>query len=284
MPLARREVLRYARHPLFLVGLVLLVVTEAIPDPSSVRTTYLLHVLMPAMFVGVFGIVVEYRLARDADRLAGISGSATVGLYRRTVALAVGLAVPLGVGLVWFAFAGHRYATTTTPPDGLPFGPVGDLWAYGWMVSLGVISCVGGPVLGLVLARWYPRRGVAVVAAVLLILAVMVMQGVIEPLRYVRVVMPFTWFGGPTGVPGDPERMAVLTGSTWWYAGYLAALCVLGLLVALYRDTERPRGGLRRATLVTLAAAVVLCGLAMTQGVQHTTFNPVPTAQTSASG
>jgi hypothetical protein len=282
--LARREVLRYARHPLFLVGVLLLVVGELTSDEPAVRTTYILHVLIPAFTIGVLGIVVEYRLARGSDRLAETSGSPTLGMYERTLALVAGLSVPLLVGLLWFAFAVARYTRTDTPPDGLPFGGVGDGWAYGVMFSLGVVSCVGGPVIGLLLARWFPRRGVAVVTAVLLVIAVMVMQGNIESLRYVRVVMPFTWFGNLFGTAGDPDRMVILTGSPLWYSAYLLGLCVLGVLVALYRDRERPRGRLRRTIWVTLAVTVLLCGLAMTQGVQETMVNPVPTAATSASG
>jgi hypothetical protein len=282
--LARREVLRYALHPLFLVGLVLLVAGELAPDDPARRSTYLTHVLIPALCVGVLGIVVEYRLARSSDRLAETSGSPTLGLYERTLALVAGLAIPLTVGLVWFCFALWRYAATEAPPDGMPFGGVGDTWAYGWMFSLGVVSCVGGPVIGLLLARWLPRRGIAVVTAVLVVIAVMVMQGNIESLRYVRVVMPFTWFGGPFGVEGDPERMGIMTGSPLWYSAYLVALCVLGVLVALYRDRERPRARLRRTIWATVTVTVVLCGLAMTQGVQETMVNPVPTGQTSAPG
>jgi hypothetical protein len=282
--LARREVVRYARHPLFLIGLVLLVAGEATSDDPAVRSTYLLHVLLPAFTIGVLGIVVEYRLARGSDRLAETSGSPSLGLYERTLGLVAGMGVPLLVGLLWFVFAVVRYTGTDTPPDGFPFGGVGDAWAYGVMFSLGVVSCVGGPVVGLLLARWFPRRGIAVVTAVLLVIAVMVMQGNIESLRFVRVVMPFTWFGNQFGVPGDDERMVILTGSPLWYSAYLVGLCVLGILVALYRDRERPRDRLRRAIWATLAVTVVLCGLAMTQGVQETMVNPVPTGQTSAPG
>lgn len=282
--LARREVVRYARHPLFLLGLVLLVAAEVTSDDPARRSSYLTHVLVPALFIGVLGIIVEYRLARGSDRLAETSGSPSLGLYERTLGLVAGLVVPLGVGLVWFAFALWRYSATDTPPDGMPFGDVGDAWAYGVLFSLGVVGCVGGPVIGLLLARWYPRRGIAVVTAVLLVIAVMVMQGNIESLRYVRVVMPFTWFGGPVGVPGDENRMLIFTGSPLWYSAYLVALCVLGVLVALYRDRERPRGGLRRAIWASLAVALVACGLAMTRGVQETMVNPVPTGRTSVTG
>ena len=142
----------------------------------------------------------------------------------------------------------------------------------------GLVSCAGGPILGLLLARWFPRRGISVVASILLVLATVLMQGIIEPLRYVRVVMPFTWFGNLFGAPGDPDRMIIMTGSPQWYATYLVFLCVLGVLVALYRDPEPPRRNLRIAIGVTAACAVALCLLAMTTGVQEVMINPVPSS------
>ena len=65
-----------------------------------------------------------------------------------------------------------------------------------------------------------------------------------EPLRYVRVFMPWTHFGGPYGVDGDPERWLILTVSPYWYGLYLVALCVIGVVIALLHDFEQPRVGL----------------------------------------
>jgi hypothetical protein len=277
--LARTEAGRYARHPLFLIGLLATIVLTALPgDETAVRTTQLLDVLVPALFIGVLGIVTMYRITRTSDRLAEASGAPATSLRTRTAALAAAVAVPFAVGLAWFTFAVVRYQNAVTPPDGLPFGGVGDGWAYGLLFALGAVSCAGGPIIGLDLARWFPRRGIAVITAVGLVIAVMIMQGNIEALRYIRVFMPFTWFGGPIGVEGDDMRMVILTGSPQWYAAYLVSLCVLGLLVALYRDREQPRHRLRVAIIVTGVVAVGLCLLAMTQGVQAELINPVATA------
>lgn len=276
--LAILEVGRYARDPLFLVGLALTLLATATLGPGEVRTSYLLTVLIPALLLGIFGLIVMYQLARRSDRLAEAAGAPAVGLRTRTAALAAAVTVPVTAGLVWFMSAVHLYNGTDAPPDGLPFGGVGDGWANGQLFALGVVSCAGGPILGLLLARWFPRRGIPIIVAIALIIATVLMQGIIEPLRYVRVVMPFTWFGGPFGVEGDPDRMVILTGSPQWYALYLIALCVLGVLIALYRDPEPPRRGLRVAIAVTAACAAVLCLLAMTTGVQEVMINPVPSA------
>jgi len=44
------------------------------------------------------------------------------------------------------------------------------------------------------------------------------------------------------GVPGDPDRILIFTGSPQWYAGCLMALRALGVVAALLHDREHPRG------------------------------------------
>ena len=76
--------------------------------------------------------------------------------------------------------------------------------------------------------------------AVGLVLVTIVMQGLVEPLRHVRVFWPWTYFGGPYGVDGDPERWLILSGSPQWYCVYLVVLCALGVVVAALHDREEP--------------------------------------------
>ena len=118
----------------------------------------------------------------------------------------------------------------------------------------------------------------------LLVLGTVVMQGLVEPLRFVRVFWPWTYFGGPYGTDGDAERWLILTGSPAWYAAYLVALCVLGVLVAVLHDREVDRTRLLPAIGVVAGVAVVLGVLAMTQGVQATTVNPLPSDSATQGG
>ena len=48
------------------------------------------------------------------------------------------------------------------PPaaEGIPVAELGNGWVYAVLFTQGVIPAVGGPMLGLVLARWLPQRGV----------------------------------------------------------------------------------------------------------------------------
>ena len=109
-----------------------------------------------------------------------------------------------------------------------------------------------------------------------MIMVTIVMQGIVEPLRYVRVFWPWTYFGGPMGIEGDPERWVILTGSPQWYCLYLAALCALGVVVALLHDREQPREGLKKLAAALVVVALALGTLSMTMGVQEMKVNPLP--------
>ena len=126
------------------------------------------------------------------------------------------------------------------------------------------------------IGRWLPFRGAGIVSAVVLIMLTIVFQGIVEPLRYVRVFMPWTYFGGPYGIEGAPERWLILTGSPFWYCLYLVALCAIGVVVAMLHDREQPRQTLVRVLVGLALVAVVLCVLAMTTGVQEVMVNPLP--------
>jgi hypothetical protein len=62
-PLARIEATRYARDPLFLLGLLLGILTSA-GERGPIELDYQ---VIPAFFIGVFGIVVAARLTTSTD-------------------------------------------------------------------------------------------------------------------------------------------------------------------------------------------------------------------------
>lgn len=273
--LSRQEIISYLKHPLFIVGVLLTALVCVMgPDDDS---SSLFHVIVPAAALGVFGLMVMAGLVRRSDKAHEAAGAVAVSERTRTLALASAVVVPLTAGLLFFAWA--VWAWNDSPPAdyAVPFGGiVGDGWAYAVMFALGTMSAVGGPILGLVIGRWARFRGAAVLAAVFLVMATIVMQGLIEPLRYVRVFMPWTYFGSPLGVEGDPERWIIMTGSPQWYIVYLAALCVLGVLVALLHDREQARAGLARVAAGVAVLALAFGTLAMTTGVDEEHVNPIP--------
>lgn len=196
--LAAQEIVRYLRHPLFWLGVVLTAATCVLGrDPL---TSSLLNVIAPAAGLGLFGLIIMSSLARGSDRAAAAAGGVSVPERTRTLALACAAVVPLTAAMGWLTWAVWAYRTTGVPAPGLPFGDVGDGWAYAVLVDLGVLAAVGGPLVGLVLARWTRFRGAAAMAVVVLVLATILMQGLFVPLRTARLVMPWTYFGGPLGV------------------------------------------------------------------------------------
>jgi hypothetical protein len=275
--LARKEIGRYARHPLFWVGAVLVALTS-IGAPDGAMSS-LGNVIGPAAGFGVVGLLVMASLARSSDQMAEAAGAVAVGERTRTLALAAAAIVPFAAALLWYGWAVWAYQHWPSPGNGAPFGGVGDGWSYAVLFALGVIPSLGGPILGLLVGRWVQARGAAPIFAVVLVLETIMMQGLFEPLRYIRLIVPWTYFAGPYGVPDDANRMLILTGSPQWYVGYLIALCGLGLGLALLHDRERARTRLTVAIGVLGVVAVVCCVLAITTGVQADMINPLPSGQ-----
>ena len=187
----------------------------------------------------------------------------------RTYALACAAVVPFTAGLAFFVWAVREYHVHPPQDYTVPFGPVGDGWVYAMLFAIGTLCTLGGPILGLVVGRWLHFRGAAILTSVALILLTIVFQGLVEPLRTVRVFWPWTYFGGPFGDEGDPERWLIFTGSPQWYCLYLVALCALGVVVAALHDRESPRAGLARLAGVLAVVAVVLGTISMVSGPEE---------------
>jgi predicted MFS family arabinose efflux permease len=88
-----------------------------------------------------------------------------------------------------------------------------------------------------------------------------------------------THFHGPLGIDGDAMRWAVYTGSPFWYIGYLAVLCVIGVLFALLRDEESERRRVVRALVIAGVVALALLTLTMTGGYDELMHNPLPSGR-----
>ncbi|WP_433061106.1 hypothetical protein [Dactylosporangium sp. CS-033363] len=276
--LTRREIRHYLTAKLYWLGAALLAFVSAVDlagTGGGDQSSSALSMIGPAALLGVLGLIVMAGLTRRSDRAAAAAGSVAVPERTRTAALAGAVVVPLATALLWYAAALIAYQVHPPAPSTVPFGPFGDGHVFAVMFALGVLPAVGGPLLGLVLARWLPGRGVTPLAVVLLVLVTILMQGNFESTWRWRVIWPWTYWYGPIGWSSGTGHWVALPGSPQWWIVYLLALCALGLLVALYHDPEPDRTRLRVLIAVTLAVAVAALVLTMLLGLPDAVPNPI---------
>ncbi len=265
------ELRRYARHPLFLIGVVLTTVNAV--GPPDHHTSTFFNPIVPAAALGILGLVAMASLTRSAHVLRESAGAAPVPERTQTAALTLACLLPFAVGIAWFAVSVWGYHRHPPAPEGFPFGDMSTSWKWALLFGEGTMATLGGPLLGVLIGRWWPRRGVAPMLAVLLVAVVIVMQGLFDPLIRIRVVMPFTYWGGPHG---NPEHWRILTGSPQWWVAYLACLSGLAVVGALWHDPDARSRRLRVTGLALLAVAIATSLLAMFTGVGDVLTNPLP--------
>jgi hypothetical protein len=280
--LARQEIRQYLNAKLYWFGAALLATVTVASfvgssgnDRGDHQTSSTLDMIAPAALLGILGLIIMAGLTRRSDRAAGAAGTLAVPERTRTAALVAATVVPVATALVWFAAAVVAYLVNPPTPDTVPIPPFGDGDVFTVMFALGVVPALSGPILGLLIARWLPRRGVTPLAVVLVVLVTIVMQGNFEATWHWRVVWPWTYWYGPVGWDTGEGHWAALPGSPQLWIAYLLALCVLGVLVAVYHDPESDRSRLRVLIAATAVAAVVAVVLTMVFGLPEATWNPV---------
>lgn len=273
--LARQEISNYLHHKLFWIGTALVLVVDVVmlfnvgDDPGSSGS----YMIAPAALLGVLGLVVMYGLTRRSDRAAEAAGVVAVPERTRTLALAAATVVPVSVALVSFAAAVvdwylHPPAGYVVPP-GIP-----NVFVHAQQFGDGVVCAVGGPILGLLLARYVPRRGAAAVASVLLVIVTILLQGsLVGGEQPYRVLWFWTYFLTQRSVDGV-WHMGTLPGNPFIWVLYLLTLCALGVVVAVRHDPESDRATLTKVALALGALAVVLGLLTMTVGYTEGVISP----------
>jgi hypothetical protein len=276
--LARLEIRRYLRHPLYLLGVALLLLSVAgMVASSGSDQSPLSAPIAPAFLMGVFGVVVAAQLAASGRRLGRGAGAVPLPERTRSLALAVAFVVPVLTAAAWLATFLVIYHVNP-PADGVWwFGPLSSGHVLSMLVGTTVVSAFGGPALGMLVARWVRWRPAPLVAAVLLVVAGMLTQSSDTFPRTVGLLMPWTqWSAGVTD-----GRAVYYGGSPQWWLLYALALCVLAVVAAMYRDPDADRPRYRVAAAVVVLVAVVSVSLAATTGVDHTRYLPVTTASGS---
>lgn len=289
------EARRFARHPLFIVGALLAYVTTAAvmfmssyePISGEARTTDLISMtIIPAFFIGLTSLIVAARLTRSTDVSLEAVSTAPGTEARRTLAVAGACVVPLVAGLIWLAEL--LLLVQFRPPyaEELWFGtlPAIDVWAV--LLANGVVACLGGALLGVLVGRWLRFRGAAIVSVVVLVAVVMLGQmwyDYRDQVAQYRLYLPWVmWMPGtfaePGGYQGIPQfSQAFLPGNPTAYLVYVLALCGLAVGGAVWHDRTARTPRLRRGLAALVGFAAVAMVIAMVTGNPEIIFSePLP--------
>jgi hypothetical protein len=262
--LARIEAKRYARHPLFLIGVALCAAAGAGRNgPEELD----FHVI-PSFFIGVLGIVVAARLTSSTDRAGQVVEAAPLTQRARTAAMCMACAVPMTAGLVIVLM--HRLFVIADPVPEVLYGTYGPADRFIITIVVPVIACAGGPLLGVAVARWLRFPG----AALLTVLAVLAWSAVAAYMpaqsglnsstlfaRALHMATPYTAFAGGNGDGKNASTvMTSYTGAPGWFALWTLALCGLAAGGALLRgaDREMPRSIGRAVIALAVVASLAL--------------------------
>jgi hypothetical protein len=241
--LAAPEAWRIVRHPVALAGLTLHLVLFASVADNGPRDAFEVISTASTFFYGVFVFfaanLVATRIRREGSR--ELLAPLAAGEHERTLALCLASLGPTLLNVVVTA-AGYLM---------LELRGLFEVHATFWHLAQGPLTVLGAALLGVMVARWAPYPGMALVV----------------------MVAMFAWniwlsndAGGDGGLLGTYVSWAVYgPGTAWyglhpgspaWHAAYLAALCGMAAAGAVLRTSPRPWRVLPVGAVLTAAAVV----------------------------
>lgn len=278
-PMAAIEARRFARHPMFLVGVVLafgvLGAMYFLTDDAEFGDV-LAAPVVPAFFIGMTALITAARLTRSTEVAVEAVATAPGSEARRTAAVVAACLVPFAAGVVWTAALLLAAESRSVPVQEWYFGtlPAWQMWSI--LLALGPVACLGGGLLGVLTGRWLRFRGAAAVVVVVLVAVDMV--GTL-PLAYtgsseLRLWAPWAMWHSGTMSDGTAEIGA---GNPAWYLGYLLCLCAAAALVAIWHDRSARTAQLRSAIVGVTVVGLAFLGLAMATGPDDNRVSePIP--------
>lgn len=266
-PMAAIEARRLARHPVFVVGVVLAFAVTGLVyflSDAPVLSDMLSMPVIPAFFIGLTSLVATARLTRSTEAAVEAVATAPGTEARRTAALAAACLVPFTAGAASIAVLLVMAAQGVAPQDWW-FGtmPAWQVWSI--LIALGPVACMGGGLLGVLVGRWLHFPGAAAVAVVALVAVTMAAQLPIayETTSELRLWVPWAMFHSGTW----PDGTTVLfEGNPLAYLGYLLCLCAAAVLVAVWHDRTARTRQLRGAIVGVVVVGLACLALAMTTG------------------
>lgn len=273
--LARIETRRLLRQPVFVVA-VLLFVLIAVTTPFSEYAnadfvvtaengteTNLDWPVLPAFFLGLGGLIAMNRVTKGAARTGDLIQAAPATALQRSLALCLVCLVPAAIALAGAAYV-FVFWMVDPPVQSVGWG----LFSTAELVSImvqGVLCALGGPLLGVAVARWWRWPTAGAITAVALILWAVVSSVVRDTSWWERLVHHASPFAM---VHHNTETSTwVQGGSHHWRVAYLVGMCVLAALAACaHGATGEERRRLVRISATTGALTVVALLLTVSTG------------------
>jgi hypothetical protein len=262
LALARADARRYARHPLFVLpsAFVLVMVVASVVQRDGGGTDPMFGTMMIAFFFGVFGFLVAHRLTNSMLRTRELAGVLPVGRQVRTLSLCLACLVSAAAGAATAVYM--VVAAAIWPPDGEPsslpvawFGDYPASTVLPTLIAMGPVAALGGPLLGVAVARWAPFRGSALLGVVVLVVAT-AMTGSDEPGGHERLASAWPHLVDERVVNGKIISTTFVGDiAPIWALGWVLCLCGLAVVAALLRDPQHRRPLLVTGAGLTLAAA-----------------------------
>ena len=272
------EARRLARHPVFLVGVVLaaaVFVLYVVVSDDPVVVDALSIPVMPAFFIGLPSLIAAARLTRSTDSALEAVATAPGSEARRTLALAAAGVVPFLAGLAFtLGFVVVAQVRGTAPQEWW-FGTLPDWQVWSILLALGPVACLGGAVLGVLTGRWLRFPGASAVVVVALVVVTMVGQ---LPVAYgesseLRLWVPWAMFHSGSQEDGTQDLLA---GNPATYLGYVLCLCAAAVLAAVWHDRTARDARLRGALVAVVVTGLACLALAVTTGPSdNRTSDPV---------
>lgn len=277
-PMAAIEARRLARHPVFLVG-VLIAFALLIPmylSDDPVFVDVLSTPVIAAFFIGMTSLVTTARLTRSTEAAVEAVATAPGTEGRRTAALAVACLVPFAAGAAWLATLIVLVSVKGVAPQEWWFGTMPDWQTWSILVALGPVACLGAALLGVLTGRWVRFPGAA--AVVVVALTAIDMMGQL-PIAYegkseLRLWVPWAMFHSGSETDGT---QALLAGNPAAYLGYVLCLCAAAALVAVWHDKTARTRQLRGLIAGVVVVGLACLALAMTTGnSENVSSDPIP--------
>ena len=273
------EARRFARHPVFLVGVVLafgllalMYFLDDAPDFGDVLSTP----VVPAFFIGLTSLVTAARLTRSTEVAVEAVGTAPGTEARRTASVAAACLVPFAAGVLWIVALLAATGARGVAPQEWWFHSLPDWQVWSILLALGPVACLGGGLLGVLTGRWLRFPGTAAVVVVVTVVVVMVAS---LPIAYgerseLRLWVPWPMFHSGTM---DDGTAVMFAGNPAFFLGYALCLCAAAALVAMWHDRAARTRRLRGAIAAVVVVGLACLALAMTTGdTDNRVSDPIP--------